>query len=205
MGLRDGRRRGQPIICLGASTGGIAALEQVLTGFPANCPPTLVVQHILPSFSARFSCRLNHACRPEVLEAEDELPVTPGRIVIAPGHDCHLEVVNAPGPVCRLNPTPPEGGHRPSVDVLFASAAKLARPVVAAVLTGMGADGARGLRAIRDAGGRTIAQDEATSIVFGMPRAAIAAGAAEFVLPIDRICRELLRLADPDGIQAAEH
>jgi two-component system chemotaxis response regulator CheB len=184
----------EPIVVLGASTGGVEALHRLLTAFPEDCPPTLVVQHIRGDFSAAFADRLDRACRARVFEASDGRPLARGEIVVAPGSERHLELRHA-APVCRLVDAPPVTGHRPSVDALFRSAAPYGARIVAALLTGMGQDGARGLLEIRRAGGHTIAQDRETSTVYGMPRVAAEMGSAADILPLDRIASAMLRAA----------
>lgn len=183
---------GDPIIVIGASTGGVEALHRVLSAFPADCAPTLVVQHIRGDFSAAFADRLNRACQPQVAEAVDGQPLARGSILVAPGDQQHLEI-HGRVPVCRLASTPPVNGHRPSVDALFATAVAYGPQVVAALLTGMGRDGARGLLSIREAGGHTIAQDRESSTVYGMPRVAAELGAAMEILPLESISGAILR------------
>lgn len=183
------------VILIGASTGGVEALHRILADFPADCPPTLVVQHIRGAFSAAFAERLNRACRAEVAEASPDRLLAPGLILIAPGDSTHLEL-RGPSPLrCRLTEAPPLTGHRPSVDALFRSATPLGCRAVGVLLTGMGQDGARGLKQIREAGGHTIAQDRDSSIVYGMPRIAADLGAAVEVLALDRIGRAVLAAA----------
>ena len=191
--------RDMPILCLGASTGGVAALERVLAQFPADAPPTLVVQHILEGFTHGVAERLDHAVAPSVAEAHDGAPLCRGQVLLAPATGRHLEVVGRGAAQCRLTDAPPVGGHRPSVDVLFSSVARFGTRVIAALLTGMGRDGALGLQRIARAGGRTIAQDRASCTVYGMPRAAIELGAAQTVLPLGAIGAELIRLARQAG------
>lgn len=186
---------GSRVVALGSSTGGLEALMNILTKFPANCPPTVITQHIPASFSGRFAARLNQNSAANVQEAYDDAPLLPGHIYLAPGGDRHLEIAPGVTPVCRLRSGELHSGHRPSVDVLFHSVSQLGDRAVAALLTGMGRDGAEGLAAIRKAGGRTICQDEASSVVFGMPRAAFEMGAAEQCLPLEDISAELLRLS----------
>jgi two-component system chemotaxis response regulator CheB len=186
------RSHTQPdLIVIGASTGGVSALETVLTAFPADCPPTLVVQHIRPGFIEGMIRRLNQRCAPEVLAAEDAMRPGPGQICIAADTERHL-VLQVGDPLrCRLKVAEPRHGHRPSVDALFETAA--GRPgVAAALLTGMGADGAEGMGRIKAAGGLTVAQNEATCVVYGMPRVAVEMGAASLVLPLERIATALL-------------
>ncbi len=188
------------LIAIGSSTGGTEALKQVLTGLPERIPPILIVQHIPPVFSKAFADRMNQLCVFDVCEAQDGDEVRPGRVLIAPGG--RQMRVRPVGPANQgqlrisIDDSEPVNRHKPSVDALFDSVEKLRRPkVVAAILTGMGADGARGLLRLRQQGVRTIAQDEATCVVFGMPREAIKLGAAEEVLPLDRIADRLLELA----------
>ncbi|WP_444738157.1 CheB methylesterase domain-containing protein [Paracoccus sp. NSM] len=180
------------LVLIGASTGGIAALETVLMAFPADCPPTLVVQHIREGFVSGLVQRLNLRCRPRVVEALDDQPLRRGTIYFAADAERHLTVAGRATPRSALQALPPCQGHRPAVDPLFESALPFASRLSAAILTGMGSDGARGMQALRHAGAHTIAQDRATSIIWGMPRAAVEAGAAEAVLPIEQIGPALL-------------
>ncbi|MEO8529603.1 MAG: CheB methylesterase domain-containing protein [Deltaproteobacteria bacterium] len=180
------------IIALGASTGGVEALQTVLAGLPAHCPPTLVVQHMKPDFLPRFPARLAEGCKARVVSAEDGMVLQSGHIYVAAHLDCHLTVELRRQPVCRILPGPPVSGHRPSVDQLFQSLAEIGSRVSAALLTGMGRDGAAGLLAIRKAGGMTIAQNEATCVVYGMPRVAVEMGAAIYELALPRIAALLL-------------
>lgn len=186
----DGR-----VVAIGASTGGVEALVTILSQFPANCPPTVITQHMPPVFTKSFAERLNRICRPQVSEAVDGAPLVPGQVYLAPGGVAHLEVAGAATLRCRLRAGDPVSGHRPSVDVLFASVARAAGArAVGAILTGMGRDGAEGLLALRQAGAATLGQDEATSLVYGMPRAAFEAGAVERQLPLARIAGHILAL-----------
>lgn len=181
------------LVVLGCSTGGVEALRTILPRLPADLPPVAVVQHISAYFSRVVAQRLDAMCGYEVREAEEGMELRRGLCVIAPG-DRHLAVVwQGGGFRARLLATPPVHHCRPAVDVLFRSAAEAAGSrVVAALLTGMGSDGAMGMQAILRAGGRTIAQDEATSVVFGMPRAAIELNAAEQVVPLPRIAEAIV-------------
>jgi two-component system chemotaxis response regulator CheB len=181
------------IIAIGASTGGVEALHAVLTALPAEIPPVLVTQHMPPGFTASFARRLNNECALTVAEACDCQPVKPGTVYLANGA-FHLELARAgPDFACRLHDGAPISGHRPSVDVLFRSVAMAARErAVGVILTGMGRDGAEGLLAMRRSGARTIGQDEATSVVYGMPCAANAVGAVETQLPLQQIARGIL-------------
>jgi two-component system chemotaxis response regulator CheB len=184
------------VLALGASTGGVQALTALLTQFPADAPGTLVVQHMPPKFTQSFARRLDAECQVEVKEAEDGDSVYPGRVLIAPG-GLHM-VLRRSGAryLVQTLDGPPVQHQKPSVDVLFNSVAACGGVnAVAAILTGMGADGADGLLAIRRAGGRTIAQDQTTCVVFGMPMEAIRLGGVEKVLPLPDITRQLLRFA----------
>lgn len=189
-----GKEAGCPPACIviGASTGGVSAIETVLAAFPSDCPPTLVVQHIRAGFVEGMAARLDARCAPRVTVARDGEPLDFGHVFIASDPERHLTIQDGGSPRCRLKPGPPRHGHRPCVDALFETAAALGKPVSAALLTGMGADGAAGMARIKAAGGFTIAQDEATSVVFGMPRMAIEAGVVDRVLPIGRIAAALL-------------
>ncbi|MFN3260383.1 MAG: chemotaxis response regulator protein-glutamate methylesterase [Pikeienuella sp.] len=180
------------IVMMGASTGGVDALSAILGGWPANCPPTLIVQHMPVGFTRLLAARLDVAAAPRVMEAANGAPLRAGVVYIAPGGPLHLEI-DPSGRHCRLVEGPKMHGVSPAVDRLFASAEPSAAKVAAAVLSGMGRDGADGLRALRDAGARTFAQDEGSSVVFGMPRAAAEAGGAERVLPLEKIRDALLR------------
>lgn len=181
------------LIAIGASTGGTEAIKEVLMGMPPDAPGIVIAQHIPPGFSRAFAERMDKMTRLRVKEAEHGDVVLQGHAFVAPG-DHHLVVERSGGRyVCRINNGPPVNRHRPSVDVLFRSLADSAGPrAVAAILTGMGADGAKGLLELREAGAHTIAQDEATSVVWGMPGEASRIGAAEAVLPLGRIADALL-------------
>lgn len=181
------------VIAIGASTGGVEALIQVLSRFPANCPPTVVTQHMPGSFTKSFADRLDRLCAPKVAEARDGEALDFGRIYLAPGGERHLEIANPSAPRCRLVEMPPVNGHCPSVDVLFGSVAEIAgRNAVGAILTGMGRDGAQGLLKMRRAGAETFGQDERSCIVYGMPRVAFEIGAVARQLPLDQIGNELI-------------
>lgn len=182
------------VIAIGASTGGVEALLSVLSEFPANCPPTVIVQHMPPVFTTTFAERLDRQCAPHVCEATHGAPLKPGTIYLAPGGDSHLEISAKGGLHCTLRNTDRINNHRPSVDVLFSSVAQHCGPKsVGVMLTGMGRDGAAGMLDMRRAGSKTIAQDEHTSIVYGMPRAAIEIGAAMQQLPLHQIARATLQ------------
>ena len=181
------------LIAIGASTGGVEALREVLPCFPAHGPAVLVVQHIPAAFSGPFARRLNGLCALTVHEAADGQPVLPGNAYIAPGNR-HLRVVREGARYyCRLGDDEPVNRHRPSVDVLFESVLRHAGTnACAGLLTGMGDDGARGLRALRDGGCHTLAQDERTSVVWGMPGEAVAREAAERIVPLEAVAASLL-------------
>jgi len=197
-------RVGRKIVAIGSSTGGVEALIAVLQKFPRNCPPTVITQHMPPTFTKSFAERLNRLCAPVVEEATDGARLEIGKIYLAPGGERHLQVSNASAPCCRLVERPPVNGHRPSVDVLFDSVAELAgRNAVGVILTGMGRDGASGLLKMRHAGARTIGQNEKTCVVYGMPRVAHELGAVEHQLPLASIGEEILKLtaARKEGIE----
>jgi two-component system chemotaxis response regulator CheB len=188
------RFRNSMLLAIGASTGGTVAIEQVLTQLPAQTPPIVIAQHIPAGFSAAFAERLNKVCAIEVREARDGDAAKTGLALVAPGNR-HMRVRNtaSSGWVVQLDDGPKVCYQRPSVDVLFQSVAEQAgRNAAGAILTGMGSDGADGLLAMRRAGANTMAQDEATCVVFGMPREAIIRGGAAQTLPLARIARALL-------------
>jgi len=187
----------EKLVLIGASTGGTEATREVLSGLPADAPAVLITQHMPPGFTRSYAARLDGLCRISVKEAEDGERVLPGHAYIAPG-GLHLAVERSGANyVARVIEGEPVNRHKPSVDVLFRSAAKAVGPnAVAVMLTGMGNDGALAMKAMRDAGSWNLVQDEATCVVFGMPREAIAAGAAHEVLPLAEIGPRLLeRLA----------
>jgi two-component system chemotaxis response regulator CheB len=182
----------QAVILLGASTGGCEALTAILSRFPADAPPVVCVQHIPPVFSALFAEHLAAHTRLRVREASSGDVLKRGHVYVAPGGR-HLVLREPRGTRLEVHEGPRINRHRPSIDVTFCSAAqRLARSAVAAILSGMGEDGVAGLHAIRVTGGFTLAQDETTSLVFGMPREAIVRGAAIAVAPLDRIANILL-------------
>jgi two-component system chemotaxis response regulator CheB len=187
-------RTTEMVVCIGASTGGTEALREVLEALPANSPGIVIVQHMPESFTRAFAKRLDGLCQVDVKEAEDGDTVMRGRVLIAPGGLRHtmLERQGARY-VVSVREGPLVSRHRPSVDVLFRSAARNAGAnAVGIILTGMGDDGARGLLEMKQAGARTFAQDEATSVVFGMPKEAIARGAHDKIIPLGSVARELL-------------
>ncbi|GAP36232.1 chemotaxis response regulator protein-glutamate methylesterase [Piscinibacter sakaiensis] len=183
----------KPVV-LGSSTGGTQAIEAVLTALPADSPGIAIVQHMPERFTALYAQRLNGLCAVEVREARDGDRLERGRVLIAPGGR-HMQLHKAGGQYrVAVIDGPPVNRHKPSVDVLFRSAAECAgRDALAILLTGMGDDGARGMKLLHDGGARTIAQDEASCVVFGMPKEAIKLGAADEVVPLDRVAAEILR------------
>lgn len=181
------------LIAIGSSTGGVEALHALLPSFPVDCPPTLIVQHISAAFAPAMAERLDGKCAAHVKLAEAGIPLQRGHIYIAPGNDRHMVLSHTETLMVKLAPGDPVSGHRPSVDALFESVARqVGAAAVGILLTGMGADGARGLLAMRQAGAHTIAQDEATCTVYGMPRVAAELGAAENILPLPRIAERAL-------------
>jgi two-component system chemotaxis response regulator CheB len=184
---------GGKIIFLGASTGGTEAIKDFLMGIPADSPPILIVQHMPESFTASFAARLNSLCPPHTIEAQGGERIESGMVYIAPGHS-HLQIKRSgSGYVTELLKTPPVNRHRPSADVLFDSAAELVgRNAIGVILTGMGKDGAQGLLRMRAAGARTFGQDEASCVVYGMPREAALVGAVEDVSSLDDMARRVL-------------
>ena len=188
-----GRLATAKIVFIGASTGGTEATRELLAALPADAPAVLITQHMPPGFTQRYAARLDGLCRMRIKEAADGERVLPGHAYIAPG-GMHLWVERSGADtVARVADGDPVNRHKPSVDVLFGSAARVVgRNAIGIMLTGMGADGAQAMRAMRDAGAWNICQDEASCVVFGMPRAAIAAGAANEVLPLARIAPALL-------------
>ncbi len=194
-GFRGTYQPGNRLVAIGSSTGGVEALIAVLTRFPPNCPPTLVTQHMPPVFTRNLAQRLDRMCAPQVLEATHGAPLKVGTVYVAPGGEQHLELSGS-GQACVLKPGGPVNGHCPSVDRLFSSVARHAGArAVGALLTGMGRDGAQGLLDMRRAGARTFAQDEASSVVYGMPRAAMELGAAEHQYSLARIGPALVEAA----------
>jgi two-component system chemotaxis response regulator CheB len=191
------------VIAIGASTGGTEAIAAVLRRLPASCPGIAIAQHIPPEFSRAFAKRLNDTCEMTVKEASDGDALTAGTALVAPGDYHMLLRKGASGYFVSVKTGPRVCYQRPSVDVLFSSVAEAAGANASGVLlTGMGADGARGLLKMHEAGARTIAQDEASSVVFGMPREAIALGAADQVTPLDRIPSAILASCAPRALRA---
>ena len=188
-----GRLSTEKIIFIGASTGGTEATREVLQHLPADCPAVMITQHMPPGFTKSYAARLDGLCRMSVKEAEDGERVLPGHAYIAPG-GLHLSVERSGANyICRVKDGEPVNRHKPSVEVLFKSAARVVGPnAYGVMLTGMGADGATAMRELKDAGSWNVAQDAATSVVFGMPKEAIAAGAVHEVLALAAIAPKLL-------------
>lgn len=183
----------KPVV-IGSSTGGTQALEQVLTALPADSPGIAIVQHMPEKFTAMYATRLDGLCAVRVKEARDGDRLERGSVLIAPGGK-HMQLRKAGGQYFAVVADgPPVNRHKPAVDVLFRSTADCAgKDVLAIILTGMGDDGARGMKALHDGGARTIAQDEASCVVFGMPKEAIKLGAVDHVLPLDRVADAILQ------------
>jgi len=184
------------IFAIGASTGGVQALTRVLSALPANAPGTVVVQHMPAHFTTSFAQRLNTDCVMSVKEADDGDRVVPGRVLIAPGGLHILLCRSGANYYVALKDGPSVCRQKPSVEVLFNSVAKYAGPnAVGAILTGMGDDGATGLLNMLNAGAHTVAQDEQSCVVFGMPKEAIARGGAEEIVSLDRVPERLIALS----------
>jgi two-component system chemotaxis response regulator CheB len=183
----------EKMICIGASTGGTEAIREVLTQMPADAPAIVITQHMPPGFTASFAARLNSLCHINVAEAHNGQRLLPGHAYVAPG-GFHLRIDRSGSNyVAVVEDSDPVNRHRPSVEVLFQSAARVLGPnALGVMLTGMGADGAQAMREMKDAGGYNYVQDEATCVVFGMPRMAIQAGAAHEILPLSQIAPALL-------------
>jgi two-component system chemotaxis response regulator CheB len=188
-----GRLSTEKIIFIGASTGGTEATKELLLQLPADCPAVMITQHMPPGFTRSYAARLDTLCRLHVREATDGERVLPGHAYLAPG-GLHLSVERSGANyVARVRDGEAVNRHKPSVEVLFQSAAHVVGPnALGVMLTGMGGDGARAMKAMRDAGAYNLVQDEASCVVFGMPREAIAAGAAHEVLPLPAIAPRLL-------------
>jgi two-component system chemotaxis response regulator CheB len=190
-----GRPDPRSMILIGSSTGGIDALMQVLRHFHAGTPPTVIVQHTGGNFSDSLIRLLDRATSATVIAATQDATLQPGHVYIASGDTHHVRLGQSVHARITLHDAPRRSGHRPSIDTLFHSAVPFAQHVTAAILTGMGRDGAEGITALRKAGARTLGQDEATCVVYGMPRVANTLGGIETELPIDQIGPGILRLA----------
>lgn len=183
-------------ILIGASTGGVDALIEILSAFPADCPPTAIVQHTGRGHTGSLVPLLDQKCRADVVAPRDGMELRRGMVCIAAGGERHLHIAAGTTLRCLLKAGPPVSGHMPSVDELFRSAAPWAHRAVGVILTGMGNDGATGLAALRRAGATTLGQDAATSLVYGMPRAAWETGAVEKQLPLSAIAGAALKAAE---------
>jgi two-component system chemotaxis response regulator CheB len=193
------------VLLVGASTGGVEALKALLLQLPEDCPPTLITQHMPERFTAAFAQRLNRECPMKVSEARDGERIEVGHVYVAPGGTHHLELSRNGGHfACKLIDAPPMSGHRPSVDVLFRSGARTAaRNIVSIILTGMGKDGAQGMLELRQAGAITLGQDEATSLVYGMPRAAFECGAVMRQYSLAKIGDAIVEAIKGEGTAAS--
>jgi two-component system chemotaxis response regulator CheB len=193
---RHGASRATRVVAIGASTGGTEAIAEVVSGLPAGGPPVVIVQHMPPGFTARFAERLDLIAQVRVREARDGDRLEPGHVYIAPGQK-HLLVHRGPGGLeCQLSEGPPVNRHRPAVDVLFRSVAgAVGGAAVGVLLTGMGDDGARGLHELREAGAAIMVQDEATSVVWGMPGAAVRLGPVDDIVPIQAVAARIAERA----------
>jgi len=197
-----GRLSTEKIVFIGASTGGTEATREVLVRLPADAPAVMITQHMPPGFTKSYAARLNTLCRIRVAEASDGERVLPGHAYIAPG-GLHLSVERSGANyIARVRDGEPVNRHKPSVEVLFQSAARVVGPnAIGVMLTGMGADGARAMKEMRDAGSWNVCQDEASCVVFGMPREAIAQGAAHEVLPVTKVAERVIeRLRSTAGL-----
>ena len=194
--LRDAQFSHNKVLAIGASTGGTEAIKEVLMRMPENCPPIVITQHIPPVFSSSFAQRMDRTCTINVKEAEQGDKLTTGCAYIAPG-DQHLSVKQQGGSLyCQLDQSDPVNRHRPAVDVLFNSLVEVCpKNTIAALLTGMGSDGAKGLLALKQHGAYTLAQDELSSVVWGMPKAAVELGAAIDIVSLDKVALQLLSQA----------
>jgi two-component system, chemotaxis family, protein-glutamate methylesterase/glutaminase len=191
-----GVKTSEKLIAVGASTGGTEAIREFLVGMPTDCPGIVIVQHMPENFTRMFAERLNGLCQVTVKEAEHNDPILPGHAYIAPGGK-HLWVKRDEGQLlCKLSTEPPMNLHRPSVDFLFLSCAKfIGADAVGVIMTGMGKDGAKGMLEMKGKGAWTIAQDEASSVIFGMPREAIELGAVDEVVPLARLREKAIAAA----------
>jgi two-component system chemotaxis response regulator CheB len=183
----------EKLIVIGASTGGTEAIKEILMEMPANCPPILVVQHMPEGFTKSYAARLDSLCQIAVNEAVHGEKIRAGRAYLAPG-GFHLSILRTgTSYICQVTEDAAVNHHRPSVDVLFHSVAKQAKSeVIGIILTGMGKDGAAGLKVLHDLGSQTFAQDEKSCVVFGMPKEAIARGAVDEVMPLDKMASRIL-------------
>lgn len=191
----------EKLVMIGSSTGGTEAIRQVLEPLPANSPAIMITQHMPAGFTRSFVQRLDSLCALQVHEAENGQRVLPGHVYLAPGGVAHMKLTRSGANyIVKLDGSEPVNRHRPSVDVLFYSAAQVAgENAIGVILTGMGKDGAYGLLAMHQAGARTFAQDEASCVVFGMPREALLIGAAEKAVPLGKMSEQILKSAGSSG------
>lgn len=190
-----GCKRANHLVAIGSSTGGTDALTKIVTTLPANSPPVVITQHIPPKFSERFATRLNKQSAVTVVEAKHGQKIKEGHVYVAPG-DMHLKIAVKSGALfCTLEDSEPVNRHKPAVDVLFNSLEPIANNVQAVLLTGMGSDGAEGMLTLKNAGARTIIQDKATSLIWGMPGSAFELDAHTSQAPLTKIAKEILQYA----------
>lgn len=180
------------IVAIGASTGGVEALTQLISALPAEAPPVVITQHMPAKFTSSFAQRLNGKSAVTVVEAIDGQAIEAGHVYLAPGGERHLEVQGASRPTCRLVDAPPVNGHCPSVDVLFRSVIPFGPRAVAVILTGMGNDGAAGIKEIRESGALTLGQNQESSVVYGMARVAMEQGGIQTELSLSKIAPAIL-------------
>ncbi len=183
---------GDHIVAIGASTGGVEALTQVISALPEGAPPIVITQHMPAKFTTSFAQRLNSKSQVTVVEASDGDVIRKGHVYLAPGGATHMEIQGRTKPICVLKDSDPVNGHRPSVEVLFKSLAPFGARGVAVMLTGMGNDGSAAIKGVRDAGGLTLGQDQATSVVYGMARVAKELQGIHKELPLSKIAPAIL-------------
>ncbi|MFN3611300.1 chemotaxis response regulator protein-glutamate methylesterase [Tepidimonas sp.] len=192
----------EKIICIGASTGGTEAIKEILVDLPSDAPAVVITQHMPPGFTASFAARLDSLCRIRVAEARDGERILPGHAYIAPGGRQFSIARSGANYIAVVDDSPPVNRHKPSVEVLFRSCARVLGPnAIGVMLTGMGGDGAQAMKEMRDAGAYNIAQDEASCVVFGMPKMAIQAGAVHEVLPLKQIARAIMERVSASGVR----
>jgi two-component system, chemotaxis family, protein-glutamate methylesterase/glutaminase len=194
-------------VFIGSSMGGVEALFTLLAEFPESCPPTVITQHMPALFTKSFAERLNRLCKPSIAEASDGAVLAQGHVYVAPGGNNHLQVERAGGNLrCRLRAGELVSGHRPSIDVMFRTAASaVGDGAVGVILTGMGRDGASGLLAMREAGAETFGQDEASSLIYGMPKVAMEIGAVGKQLSLARIAPHILQVTNTASARETCH
>lgn len=193
----------EKLLVIGASTGGTEAIKDVLVHLPPDCPGIVMTQHMPEGFTKSFAARLDNLCKISVKEAEHGERILPGHAYLAPGHSHLLVKRSGANYICELSQAEPVNRHRPSVDVLFRSAANNAgKNVIGVILTGMGKDGAIGMKEMKDAGAHTFAQDEASCVVFGMPKEAIAHGGVDEIVPLPLMAKRILDYLNSLGARA---